>query len=74
EQHQVELDPDTRTELARNVWNKVLDQMYRIEKPSGYAAYLQQPWLRGVRYIRPIGSGHFYLDTGYEAFNAWIDK
>ena len=74
EQHQVELDPETRTELARNVWNKVLDQVYRIEKPSGYAAYLQQPWLRAVRYIRPIGSGHFYLDTGYEAFNAWIDK
>ena len=74
EQHQVELDPEVRTELARNVWNKVLDQVYRIEKPSGYAAYLQQPWLRAVRYIRPIGSGHFYLDTGYEAFNAWIDK
>ena len=74
EQHQVELDPEARTELARNVWNKVLDQVYRIEKPSGYAAYLQQPWLRAVRYIRPIGSGHFYLDTGYEAFNAWIDK
>ena len=74
ERHQVELDPEARTELARNVWNKVLDQVYRIEKPSGYSAYLQQPWLRAVRYIRPIGSGHFYLDTGYEAFNAWIDK
>ena len=73
-QHQVELDPETRTELARNVWNKVLDQVYRIEKTSGYSAYVQQPWVRGLRYIRQIGSGHFYLDTGYETFNAWIDK
>ena len=73
-QHQVELDPETRTELARNVWNKVLDQMYRIEKTSGYSAYLQQPWVRAVRYSRQVGSGHQYLDTGYEAFNAWIDK
>ena len=56
-QHQVELDPETRTELARNVWNKVLDQMYRIEKTSGYSAYLQQPWVRAVRYsARPAAA------------------
>ena len=73
-QHQVELDPEARTELARNVWNKVLDQMYRIEKASGYSAILQQPWVRALRYIRGPASGHFYLDTGYEAYNAWIDK
>ena len=73
-QHQVELDPEARTELARKVWNKVLDQMYRIEKASGYSALLQQPWVRELRYARAIGTGHSYLDTGYEAANVWLDK
>ena len=73
-QHQVELDPEVRLELARNVWHRVLDQVYRIPKPSGYRANLLQPWVHGVRYSRGAGSGHHYLDTGYEAFNAWLDK
>ena len=73
-QHRVELDPDVRTELARNVWNRMQDQVYRIEMASGNGALLQQPWVHGVRASRTIGSGHFYLDTGYEATNAWLDK
>ena len=73
-QHQVELDPEVRLELARSVWHRVLDQVYRIPKPSGYRANLLQPWVHGVRYSRGAGSGHHYLDTGYEAFNAWLDK
>ena len=73
-QHQVELDPEVRLELARSVWHRVLDQVYRIPKPAGYRANLLQPWVHGVRYSRGAGSGHHYLDTGYEAYNAWIDK
>ena len=73
-QHQVELDPDVRLELARNVWDRVLDQVYRITKSIGYRANLMQPWVRGLRYSRGAGSGHHYLDTGYEAYNSWIDK
>ena len=73
-QHQVELDPEVRLELARSVWHRVQDQVYRIPKPSGYRANLLQPWVHGVRYSRGAGSGHHYLDTGYEAFNAWLDK
>jgi peptide/nickel transport system substrate-binding protein len=73
-QHRVELDEDVRTELARNVWNRMQDQVYRIEMASGNSANLQQPWVRGLRYARTIGSGHFYLDTGYEATNVWLDK
>ena len=73
-QHQVELDPEVRLELARNVWHRVLDQVWRITKGSGYTAQLQQPWVRGLRYSRGPGSGHSYLDTGYEAYNTWLDK
>ena len=74
EKHQVENDPETRTELARNVWHRVLDQVYRITKANGYSAVLQQPWVRALRYARSPGSGHMYLDTGYEAYNTWLDK
>ena len=74
EQHQVELDPEARTELARKVWSRVLDQVYRLDKAAGYRVWMQQPWVRGVRFARAIGSGHFYLDVQYELMNAWLDK
>ena len=46
EQHQVKLDPDTRLELARRVWERVYDQVYRIDKPTNYSAELMQPWVQ----------------------------
>lgn len=73
DRHQVELDPDERIELARKVWNKVYDQVYRVEKPVGLTATVTQPWLRGYR-ARAIGSGQFYLDTQNLVRNAWLDK
>ena len=75
EQHQVELDEEVRKDLAKNVWDRVRDQAYRVSKAAGYGFQLQQPWVRGVRYANTsVGSGHFYLDSGYEVTNAWIDK
>jgi peptide/nickel transport system substrate-binding protein len=74
EQHKSELNPQTRAELARKVWDRVLDQVYRVEKPSGYSFSLQQPWLRGVRYSRPIGSGQYYLDVAELTTHMWLDK
>lgn len=74
EQHRVELDEKKRNELARNVWDRVLDQAYRIEKPAGYSFALQQPWLRGNRYGRSIGSGQYYLDTAELTTHMWLDK
>jgi peptide/nickel transport system substrate-binding protein len=74
EQHQVELDPDARRELARKVWDKVYDQVYRVEKPTGQAVTMQQPWVRGLRTGRGIGSGQHYLDLQNVVRNMWIDK
>jgi peptide/nickel transport system substrate-binding protein len=73
DQHQVELDPDERIELARKVWNKVYDQVYRVEKPTGLTASIAQPWLRGYR-ARDIGSGQQYLDIQNLVRNLWLDK
>ncbi|MGE3412588.1 MAG: ABC transporter substrate-binding protein [Dehalococcoidia bacterium] len=74
DQHRSELNPQTRAELARKVWDRVMDQVYRVEKPSGYGFLLQQPWVRGVRYSRPIGSGQYYLDLSELVSHAWLDK
>ena len=74
EQHQTELNPQARTELARKVWDRLLDKVYRVEKPGGHAFQLYQPWVRGIRYSRLIGSGQFYLDSGNFARWGWLDK
>jgi ABC-type transport system substrate-binding protein len=74
EQHLVELDEDVRRELAQKVWNKVYDQVYRVDKAAGQTVSLQQPWLRGLRTGRGIGSGQHYLDVQNIVRNAWLDK
>ncbi len=74
DQHQVELDEDTRLELAQKVWNKVYDQVYRVDKPAGSAITVQQPWLRGLRTGRGIGSGQHYLDLQNVVRHQWVDK
>jgi ABC-type transport system substrate-binding protein len=74
DQHLVELDPEARLELAQKVWNKVFDQVYRVDKPTGASINLQQPWLRGLRTGRGIGSGQHYLDVQNIARNTWVNK
>lgn len=74
EAHRSELNEEKRRELARKVWDRMLDQVYRVEKGTGYSFALQQPWLRGVRYSRPIGSGQYYLDVAEVSTHMWLDK
>lgn len=69
-----ELNEQRRNELGRRVWDRMLDKVYRIEKPSGYSFSLMQPWLRGVRTGRAIGSGQYYLDTAELTTHMWLDK
>jgi len=74
DQHQVELDPAKRRDLAQKVWNKVYDQVYRVDKPTASGISVMQPWLRGFRTGRGIGSGQHYLDIQNLARNSWVDK
>ena len=70
----VELDPNKRKELAQKVWTKVYDQVYRVDKPTGSAITIQQPWLHGLRTGRGIGSGQHYLDLQNVVRYQWVDK
>jgi peptide/nickel transport system substrate-binding protein len=74
EQHLVELDPDSRRDIALKVWDKVHDQVYRVEKPAVQGVSVQQPWLRGLRTRGAIGSGQHYLDLQNVTRNMWVDK
>ncbi|MEZ4554462.1 MAG: ABC transporter substrate-binding protein [Dehalococcoidia bacterium] len=74
EQHAVELNPAARKELAQKVWNKVFDQVYRVDKPTGQSVSIQQPWVRGLRTGRGIGSGQHYLDIQNLVRYMWVDK
>jgi len=74
DQHQVELDPAKRRDLAQKVWNKVYDQVYRVDKPTAFGLSVYQPWIRGLRTGRGIGSGQHYLDIQNVVRYSWIDK
>jgi ABC-type transport system substrate-binding protein len=61
-----ELDPQARRELQRRIWDRLLDQAYRIEKvaPMLFEAY--QPWLRNFRVYNATG------DIGLHVAGYWL--
>ena len=74
EQQRSEIDPQKRKEILRKMWDKTLDQAYRIEKPGAIAATVYQPWLRGVRWVGVLGANSYYYDIGAQLTNMWLDK
>jgi hypothetical protein len=56
------------------MWDKVLDQVYRVEKPSTIGTLVYQPWVRGVRYVRALGTSSYFYDIGAQAKELWLDK
>jgi ABC-type transport system substrate-binding protein len=74
EQHQVELDPDKRRELAQHVWERVHDQVYYVTRAIGLTIHLLQPHVRGLNsWNSRIGSGGSYIDTANHLRGAWLD-
>jgi peptide/nickel transport system substrate-binding protein len=74
EQHQVELDPDTRRELAQHVWERVHDQVYYVTRAIGFSIQLLQPHVRGLNsWSGRIGTGGSYIDTANNLRGAWLD-
>ncbi|MSQ36033.1 MAG: ABC transporter substrate-binding protein [Dehalococcoidia bacterium] len=74
EQQRSEIDRQKRKEILRKIWDKTLDQAYRIEKPSAIAATVYQPWLRGVRWVGVLGANSYYYDIGAQLTSMWLDK
>jgi peptide/nickel transport system substrate-binding protein len=74
DQERSELDPEARKAILRKMWDKILDQVYRVEKPVSIATIAYQPWLRGVRYVGALGTNSYFYDIGAQAKNMWLDK
>jgi peptide/nickel transport system substrate-binding protein len=74
QKQRVELDPDKRRDLLKQIYDRDLDMMYRFPFPGGNGFYLAQPWVRNMRMVGPNGSNNDVWDTGIQMKDLWIDK
>ena len=74
EAQQVELDPATRQEIIRSMWDHALEKMFWPPLALGGTISVYQPWLRGMRFGGPAGSSSYYYDWGDQIASAWLDK
>ena len=74
ESQQVDLDPDSRRETQRKIWDKVLDEAYRLETVQTFSLSAYPPWLRFVRFSGPYISYHWFYRWGDSFPDTWLDK
>ena len=74
EAQQVELDPDARRDIHREIWDYMMDKMYHPPMPTQFSFEVYQPWLRGIRFGGVMYSNGSYYDWGHQAAGAWLDK
>ena len=77
EAQSVELDPVKRREIHRQIWDKVLEDVYRVEHTNGLSLTLFQPWMHGMQW-RVGSDGLAGNVVGYNANRylptIWLDK
>ncbi|MXZ62086.1 MAG: ABC transporter substrate-binding protein [Chloroflexi bacterium] len=74
EAQKVELDPEARKELHRNIWDRIHERVYRIDMPAPQYWSLYQPWLRNVRFVGPLGINYSFTEIAAQVQDAWLDK
>ena len=74
ESQQVDIDPDSRRETQRKIWDKVLDEAYRLETVQTFSLSAYPPWLRFVRFSGPYISYHWFYRWGDSFPDTWLDK
>lgn len=74
EAQKIELDPEARKELHRNIWDRMHERVYRIDMPAPQNWSLYQPWLRGVRFVGPLGINYSFTEIAAQIQDAWLDK
>ena len=74
EQQRVELDPTTRREIHRKMWDKYQDQIYYISQPWAPTYDVYQPWLRGFRVGGALGVSTAFYDIGDLVGEMWLDR
>ena len=72
---QLELDPEARKDIWRQIWDRDLDMMYRVPLPIGLGFNVYQPWVRGTRFTGTApGDNSFYYNFGAMIHESWLDK
>lgn len=74
DEQRVELDPAKRREILKKIWDKELDQMYRVEKPAPIGFTTYGAALRGFRSVGVFGANSYYYDWGAQMKDIWLDK
>jgi len=74
EAQQIELDPQARRAIHRQMWDYEMEQMFRPGLPGGLGFSVLQPWVRGLR-SGPISSGSVIsYDDGAMIEDVWLDR
>jgi ABC-type transport system substrate-binding protein len=75
EKQRVELDPDARKVLLRNIWDRMLSEVYHINAGATYFVTALQPWVRYWRMNGPLLAIYSASNAfGYGYHKAWLDK
>ena len=75
EAQQVELDPDARRDIWQKIWDRDLDQMWRLPMPVSPQFHVYQPWVRGIRFTGTVpGDNNSYYSWGPQLAYGWLDK
>jgi peptide/nickel transport system substrate-binding protein len=72
EAQQIELNPASRKEIFKKMWDYELKKMYRIAEPSNLSFATFQPWLRGLRGGSAASNPAY--DGGAMIESVWLDK
>lgn len=73
----IELDPNKRKTILRQMWDRILDKCYRVELMNSTAFSMVQPWLHGFTYIvgnDGLGPGPFGYYNSQFVSAIWMDK
>ena len=74
EAQQVELDPDARRDILREIWDYTMDKAYHPPLPTQFSFEVYQPWVRGLRFGGVMYSNGSYYDWGHQMGTTWLNK
>jgi len=74
DQQSVEIDRNKRREILRKMWDRELDQLFRIPQYAEFRFEIYQPWLRNLRFGGIQGTASSYYDWGAQIASVWLDK
>jgi ABC-type transport system substrate-binding protein len=74
DQQKVELDPEARREILRNIWDREQSEVLRIPNPNTFVMNIYQPWLRNIRFGGTLQSIIAFYDWGPQMHKVWLDK